>query len=224
METLLPMWMRLKNGGMILREFLRKRWHAVFGGVKRWLLTKASLQATNAVGITQGIEQLVTLMLARKTKGAELLQCQLVTQEAEDIHHQSPKTLFLVKHQYFIHKKMNIRPTFSCYVHTVLRKYPLWYMHHFLNLVYFVFTYLFRVRLFEDAYCLFWRCLLLFSACHTEPSSLQLFHRLCTFEYLQSLKRWRYRHWLSFPCTFKLLCRESVSSFPEGETYHPALP
>lgn len=97
----------------------------MFGGVKRWLLTKASLQATNAVGITQGIEQLVTLMLARKTKGAELLQCQLVTQETEDIHHQSPKTLFLVKHQYFIHKKMNIQPTFSCYVHTVLRKYPL---------------------------------------------------------------------------------------------------
>jgi len=163
-------------------------------------------------------------MSSRKTKEAELLRCQLVTQEAEDIHHQSHKTLFLVQASVFHSQEDEHTAYFLCYVHTVLRKYPLWYMHHFLNLVYFVFTYLFRVRLFEDAYCLFWRFLLLFSTCHTEPSSLQLFHRLCTFEYLQSFKRWRYRHWLSFPCTFKLLCRESVSSFPEGETYHPALP
>lgn len=29
-----------KSGGMILEEFLRKRWHGVCGGVKRWLLTE----------------------------------------------------------------------------------------------------------------------------------------------------------------------------------------
>lgn len=37
---------RRKSGGRILKEFLRKRWHAVCGGVKRWLLTKASVQSS----------------------------------------------------------------------------------------------------------------------------------------------------------------------------------
>lgn len=34
-----------KSGGRILQEFLRRRWPDVSGGVKRWLLTKASLQS-----------------------------------------------------------------------------------------------------------------------------------------------------------------------------------
>lgn len=34
----------------------------------------------------------------------------------------------------------------------------------------------------------FWRFVLLFSTCHTEPSSLQLFHRLCTLSIFSHLR------------------------------------